>query len=115
MIMYLSTKGQVTIPQAVHEQAGIGPGSAVEIAFRDNEIYLRRTNDAAFLAGQSHRRYRHKGGTRDRTLPDFFIGAHAIVSGLTLVTRDPRRYRQHFPRLKLIAPDTHVGELVPVG
>ena len=101
MIMYLSTKGQVTIPQAVHEQAGIGPGSAVEIAFRDGEIYLRR--------------YRHKGGTRDRTLPDFFIGAHAIVSGLTLVTRDLCRYRQHFPRLKLIAPDTHVGELVPVG
>jgi predicted nucleic acid-binding protein len=48
-------------------------------------------------------------------LPDFFIGAHAIVAELTLVTLDPRRYRRHFPRLKLIAPDTHFGELMPVG
>ena len=53
MIMYLSTKGQVTIPQAVREQAGIGPGSAVEIAFRDGEIHLRRTNDPATTPGRA--------------------------------------------------------------
>ena len=75
MIMYLSTKGQATIPQAVREQVGLCPGSAVEIAFRDGEIYLRRTNDAAFLAGQSHRRYHHKDGTRDRTCQIFYRSA----------------------------------------
>ena len=53
MIMYLSTKGQVTIPQAVRAQAGIGPGSAVEIAYRDGEIHLRRTNDPAATPGRA--------------------------------------------------------------
>ena len=96
--------------------AGIATIEAIEQAFPAT-IFARLELpwDAAFLAGQSHRRYRQEGGTRDRTLPDFFIGAHAIVSGLTLVTRDPRRYRRHFPRLKLIAPDSHFTELVPVS
>jgi predicted nucleic acid-binding protein len=71
--------------------------------------------EAAFLAGQVHGRYRQAGGTRDRTLPDFLIGAHAAVAGLTLVTRDPRRYRRHFPRLALIAPDSHFQDLAPQG
>lgn len=53
MIMCLSTKGQVTIPQEIREQAGIGPGSAVEIVFRDGEIHLRRTNDPAATAGRA--------------------------------------------------------------
>ena len=60
--------------------------------------------EAAFLAGKVFRRYRERGGTRSAPLPDFFIGAHAAVSGLTLLTRDPRRYREYFPRLRMIAP-----------
>lgn len=62
---------------------------------------------AAFLAGQAHYEYRRRGGARDRTLPDFFIGAHALVKGYRLLTRDARRYRAHFPKLEIIAPDTH--------
>jgi len=50
------------------------------------------------------RDYRRRGGTRTSTLPDFFIGAHAAVAGLTLLTRDARRYRTYFPRLRIIAP-----------
>jgi predicted nucleic acid-binding protein len=46
-------------------------------------------------------------------MPDFYIGAHAAIAGLILVTRDPRRYRQHFPRLELVAPDTHFQEFAP--
>jgi predicted nucleic acid-binding protein len=60
--------------------------------------------EAAFLAAKCFARYRRRGGRRNSTLPDFFIGAHAAVDGLTLLTRDPRRYRTYFPRLKLIAP-----------
>jgi hypothetical protein len=41
---------------------------------------------------------------RTRTLPDFLIGAHAAIAGMTLLTRDPRRYRTYFPKLKIIAP-----------
>ncbi len=60
--------------------------------------------EAAFLAGRSFVRYRHKGGQRRSPPPDFYIGAHALVGGLTLLTRDPRRYRTYFPALRIIAP-----------
>jgi len=59
---------------------------------------------AAFLAAKVFDQYRRKGGTRTGTLPDFFIGAHAAVAGMTLLTRDARRYRAYFPKLKIIAP-----------
>lgn len=60
--------------------------------------------EAAFLAGKCFIRYRKLGGTKHSPLPDFFIGAHAVISGLTLLTRDAARYRTYFPTLKLIAP-----------
>jgi len=60
--------------------------------------------EAAFLAGKCFMRYRKLGGTKHSPLPDFFIGAHAAVSGLTLLTRDAARYRTYFPSLKLITP-----------
>ena len=60
--------------------------------------------EAAFLAGKAFARYRQRGGTRHSPLPDFYIGAHAAVSGYRLITRDARRYREYFPRLELIAP-----------
>ncbi len=59
---------------------------------------------AAFLAGRCFRDYRARGGQRQQTLPDFFIGAHAVLEGLTLVTRDPRRFRTYFPGLGLVCP-----------
>jgi predicted nucleic acid-binding protein len=59
---------------------------------------------ALFLAGKAFRRYRAAGGTRTGVLPDFFIGAHAAVAGWPLLTRDAGRYRNYFPKLKLIAP-----------
>lgn len=63
--------------------------------------------DAAFLAGVTHSRYRRAGGVRERTLPDFFIGAHATVAGHRLLTRDAARYRSYFPDLHIISPETH--------
>jgi hypothetical protein len=62
--------------------------------------------EAAFLAGKCFLRYRRAGGARTAPLPDFYIGAHAATAGLKLLTRDPARYRTHFPRLELIAPTT---------
>jgi predicted nucleic acid-binding protein len=61
--------------------------------------------DAAFLAGKCFLRYRRRGGSRRAPLPDFYIGAHAAVSGMSLLTRDPARYRTYFPKLTLIAPE----------
>ena len=60
--------------------------------------------DAAFLAGKCFVRYRRLGGTKTFPLPDFYIGAHAAVESLTLLTRDPARYRTYFPKLTIIAP-----------
>ncbi len=59
---------------------------------------------AGFLAGRAFLRYRRAGGVRTSPLPDFYIGAHAAADGLTLVTRDVRRYRTYFPSVKLVRP-----------
>ena len=59
---------------------------------------------ALFLAGKVFTKYRKSGGSRTGVLPDFFIGAHAAVNGLPLLTRDVGRYRTYFPSLKLITP-----------
>lgn len=60
--------------------------------------------EAAFLAGRCFLRYRRLGGKRSSTLPDFFIGAHAAVTGLTLLTRDAARFRTYFPKVSIVAP-----------
>ena len=61
--------------------------------------------EAAFLAGKVFMQYRRRGGTKSAPLPDFFIGAHAAIADYRLLTRDPRRYRQYFPKLTITAPD----------
>jgi predicted nucleic acid-binding protein len=95
----------------------INPVVYAEVAVRFDRIedleeavpssYFRREPipwEAAFLAAKCFERYRRGGGARRSPLPDFFIGAHAAVAGMTLLTRDARRYRTYFPRLRLVAP-----------
>jgi hypothetical protein len=60
--------------------------------------------EAAFLAARCFLTYRRRGGKKSSTLPDFFIGAHAAVVGIPLLTRDIARYRTYFPKLKIITP-----------
>lgn len=60
---------------------------------------------ALFLAGKAFIQYRNASGVRTGVLPDFFIGAHAAVEGLPLLTRDTKRYRTYFPAVTLIAPE----------
>ncbi len=61
--------------------------------------------ESAFLAGKAFLDYRRNRGTRSSTLPDFFIGAHAAVADLRLLTRDATRYRTSFPTVQLTSPD----------
>ena len=61
--------------------------------------------EAAFLAGKCFLAYRKRGGRKSSTLPDFFIGAHAAIAHIPLLTRDVSRYRTYFPKLKIVAPD----------
>ena len=64
---------------------------------------------ALFHAGKASVQYRDAGGTRSGVLPDFFIGAHAAVERLPILTRDVRRYRTYFPTVTLIAPENELG------
>ena len=59
-----------------------------------------------FLAGKAYLQYRAAGGIRTGVLADFFIGAHAVTENLPLLTRDVRRYRNYFPTITLIAPES---------
>lgn len=60
---------------------------------------------ALFLAGKAFQIYRKRGGAKAGVLPDFFIGAHAAVAGMSLLTRDTGRYQSYYPTLNLIHPE----------
>jgi predicted nucleic acid-binding protein len=62
--------------------------------------------EAAFLAGKAYFAYRNLRGAKHSPLPDFFIGAHAAVKEYQLLTRDTARYRNYFPTVTLIAPES---------
>jgi predicted nucleic acid-binding protein len=60
--------------------------------------------EAGFLAGKCFAAYRRRGGPRIVPLPDFYIGAHAEIACLALLTRDVSRYRSYFPTVEILAP-----------
>lgn len=60
--------------------------------------------EAGFLAGKSFLLYRRRRGLRTSPLPDFYIGAHAAIGRLALLTRDSARYRSYFPKVEILAP-----------
>ena len=60
--------------------------------------------EAGFLAGKCYVQYRRRGGVRVSPLPDFYIGAHAAIGRLGLLTRDATRYRSYFPGIEIFAP-----------
>jgi predicted nucleic acid-binding protein len=60
---------------------------------------------ALFLAGKAFLQYRRSGGVKNNVLGVFFIGAHVAVSGLPVLTRDTRRYRNYFPSIRLVTPE----------
>lgn len=79
---------------------------ALEAALESAGVALAEIpRPALFLAGKAFLAYRRGGGSRTGVLPDFFIGAHASVAKMPLLTRDPRRYRTYFPAAELIAPE----------
>lgn len=60
--------------------------------------------EALFLAGKAFLQYRKRQGEKGNVLPDFFIGAHAAISGFQLITRDRGRFGTYFPTVALIMP-----------
>jgi len=61
--------------------------------------------NAGFRAGKAFLAYRRKAGEKRTPLPDFYIGAHAEANRIQILTRDPRRYRHYFPKVRLVCPD----------
>jgi predicted nucleic acid-binding protein len=107
MLEQASNTGTVAINQVVYAEVSIRYSTVEALNDDLSGEYFTRLSipwEAAFLAGKAFARYKRQGGTRRSPLPDFFIGAHAAVTGMTLLTRDPWRYRAYFPKLKIIAP-----------
>lgn len=110
------SKRQLRIQAQVHEltvnpvvYAELSPSfdSPAQLDDRLNEMELKYRDlprEAMFLAGHVHRRHRQTGGSREQFLADFIIGAHAMVLGCGILTRDARRYRSYFPRVPLVTP-----------
>lgn len=65
---------------------------------------LPLTKEVSFLAGKCFLKYKQNRGQKNSTLPDFFIGAHASILNIPLLTRDANRYNTYFPKLKVISP-----------
>jgi predicted nucleic acid-binding protein len=59
---------------------------------------------AALVAGASWAEYRRRGGTRERVVPDFLIGAHARAHADRLLTRDRGFFRSYFEDLDVVDP-----------
>jgi len=102
-----AVRGPLAINAVIYAELSIRFASieTLDAVIEDARLSIAEIPRAAlFLARKAFQRYRAQGGRRTGVLPDFFIGAHAAVAGLTLLTRDPRRYRSYFADLALIAP-----------
>jgi len=99
--------GDLAINQVVYAEIAVGFASAERLERTLQGVGLKRLGlpwAAAWRVAEAFLAYRRQGGPRTAPLPDFFIGAHAAVAELTLLTRDPRRVRAYFPEVALVAP-----------
>jgi predicted nucleic acid-binding protein len=105
---FAAARDEVAINDIVYAELSVGYSKIEELdeLIRGTRLISAPIPRAAlFLAGKAFRRYRSAGGTKTGVLPDFFLGAHAVVSQSALITRDTGRYRTYFSGIMLIAPD----------
>jgi predicted nucleic acid-binding protein len=107
MLALCAESGRLVINPIIYAEVSVGFARIEELDEVLSADSFRREPlpwDAGFLAGKCFLEYRRRGGSRRSPLPDFYIGAHAAVTGMLLLTRDARRYRTYFPQLNLLAP-----------
>lgn len=107
MLVEAAERGPLVINPIVYAEVAAGFERIEDLDDALPLLFCRRVPlpwEAAFLAGRCFVEYRRRGGARRSPMPDFYIGAHAAVTDLTLLTRDAKRYQTYFPRLRLIAP-----------
>lgn len=108
--------------QAVREALHLGPLALCDVVLAEVCTALKQGSDvlqvledagltyqpiepkAALRAGEMQRRYRQRGGRRERTIPDFLVGAHALLQTNALITFDAGFFRDYFKGLKVIVP-----------
>lgn len=101
------TRGVVVICDVALAEvcSALRDGAEALVALEDMSIrYTALESKSALRAGEMQRRYRQRGGPRVRAVPDFLVGAHALLQCDGLITRDEEFYRQYFKGLKLIVP-----------
>jgi predicted nucleic acid-binding protein len=109
MLESLSAANVFVINPIIYAEVSIGFERIEELENVLDPRIFRRDQipwEAAFLAGKCFLQYRRQGGKKEAPLPDFFIGAHAAVTKMRLLTRDDTRYKSYFPTVKLISPKT---------
>jgi predicted nucleic acid-binding protein len=102
-----AAQGPILINPIIYAELGPAFATQADLDLWADPAVFRRLplpHAAGWLAGQAFVKYRRAGGVRNSPLPDFYIGAHAEVEALTLVTRDAARYRTYFPGVTLISP-----------
>jgi predicted nucleic acid-binding protein len=107
MLARCAEDGTLVINPIIYAEISIGFERVEDLDEALSADFFRRDPlpwEAAFLAGKCFLEYRRRGGSRRSPLPDFYIGAHAAVTGLSLLTRDARRYRTYFRDLQILAP-----------
>ena len=99
-------EGVIAVNPIVYAEVSVYASSMEELnqSLEDFE-YWPLPREAGFLAGKMYGKYKRNGGTRGTPLPDLYIGAHAMVLGCRVLTRDVRRFKTYFPLLELIAPE----------
>ncbi|MEO8248450.1 MAG: type II toxin-antitoxin system VapC family toxin [Burkholderiales bacterium] len=106
-LLVCGRKGRLAINPIIYAEVSCHYDDAAELeAAFPKRLYAHHELpfEAALLAGKAFMQYRAAGGARRSPQPDFYIGAHALAMGYTLVSRDRARYRTYFPKLKLITP-----------
>ena len=107
MLKRATDEGRVVINPIIYAEVSVAYDTIEALDRALPELYFIREAlpwGGAFLAGKVFAAYRRRGGTRRSPMPDFYIGAHAAIAGHALLTRDPKRYRSYFPKLRIIAP-----------
>ncbi|MYC66301.1 MAG: type II toxin-antitoxin system VapC family toxin [Acidobacteriia bacterium] len=102
--------GFAGINPLIYAETSLAFDSVSELDRELDALLLERLQlpfEAAFGSGRAFLNYRRAGGARSSPMPDFYIGAHAALEGLKLLTRDTRRYRTYFPSVALISPQVH--------
>lgn len=103
----VAAQGELAVNPIIYAEVSVGFERIEDLdAALAPDVFLRLPLpwEAGFLAGKAFLGYRRAKGIRTSPLPDFYIGAHAAIEGMQLITRDARRYRTYYPKLMLICP-----------